>query len=126
MRFFVPETDDESDAERTYATLAELAGVPVPAMDQRVYMISWVDPERGEEMTAEVGRALRGITTELVKKRSPKERTTRQTYDEVLAIFPSEPVKVVLRTWPVTSVPSAWENPIPVAGSTIKKVTNFE
>src|SRR5581483_399096 len=123
MRFFVPETDDDSDAERIYAALAKLAGVPVPALGQRIYLISWVDSERGEQMKAEVGRALRGVITELVRKRSPKERTTRRTYKEVLAIFPGEPVKVVLRAWPVTSVRSSWENPIPVAGSTIKKVT---
>jgi hypothetical protein len=62
VSFFVPKASDNADAERLYAAMAELCGVPVPGPAERMQSITY--EHNGEEWIAEVGKKLEGTRTD--------------------------------------------------------------
>ncbi|HTX08330.1 MAG TPA: hypothetical protein VME22_06945 [Solirubrobacteraceae bacterium] len=101
--FFVPDVPND-EAERTLATLAELAGSAVPPPDRRPYRATWMHD--GQEWTAEVGKRLHGVQVHRTSRGHPGKRLNDGA--RVLAIFPG---RVVTDARPVGQVPSAWANP---------------
>jgi len=126
-RFFIPGVDDD-EVEEHLAKLAEFAGRPIPAPDERVRLIEWVHD--GVRWTGEVGEQMVGykqrvgystpeaalailpagiVMGDEEKQIAWMERVTDPA--TVLAIFPVEPWIVVTDKAPLGSAPSKWENP---------------
>ncbi len=96
--FFVPDVKPE-DQERAYADLARRCNSNVPEPGRRVFSITY--NHDGEEWTATVGKALRGIK----RARHLSDPAT------VRAIFPGDPFFVVTDEGDPRSRGSRWVNP---------------
>jgi hypothetical protein len=99
MEFFVPVTS-EDEYEQRYAELARFAGAAVPAPGARLWTVQWENG--GEVWEATVG--------ELLVRVEPVPRV--QDSAAVMAIFPGTPYLIVTSAQPLTSLRSAWNNPI--------------
>ena len=108
--FFVPAATPDN-VESVYAGFAKWCSRTVPAMDRRIYSITYVHD--GEEWTATVGEPLRGIRHRTSRSRGKKIERTVHLSDPavVLAIFPGDPYMVVTNQRLAGNVGSAWENP---------------
>jgi hypothetical protein len=128
--FFVPDAEP-SGCEATYAALAEVAGVAVPAPGKRIQSITF--RQDGIDWVAEVGQSIRGQETER-RRRKAGTVGVRECYEDtaiVLAIFPGDPIRIVTDSKPtdakptdakptdakptdakpISNGPSYWENP---------------
>src|SRR6267143_4823594 len=92
--FFVPAATPDNQ-ESVYAGFAEWCQRPVSPLERRIYSITYVHD--GDEWTATVGEALRGIRYRTSRSKGKKIERTNQIGDPaiVLAIFPGVPFKVV-------------------------------
>lgn len=99
MRFFMPVTS-EDEYEQRYAELARFAGAAVPPPEARLWSVQW--EHLGEVWEATVGELLVRVT--------PEPRV--QDSAAVMAIFPGDPHLIVTSAQPLTSLRSAWHNPI--------------
>jgi len=90
--FFIPDIEP-GNAEEVYADFAGWCGVPVPALAERVYSITF--GHEGEEWTATVGHTLVGRTLPLGRGKKYQPPQPRHDPATVLAIFPGSPWYVV-------------------------------
>jgi hypothetical protein len=121
--FFLPRADDDEQAERLYAALAEFAGcAPAPA-GERVHAIAFTAD--GARWVASVGEELHGRrTTQQLRRGELLERTEElSSPTRVLAIYPGSPYVVVTDAQPITGAPSEWANPFSVEP---EEVTRFD
>lgn len=109
-KFFVPGASSD-DQEQVYVELARWCRGIVPPLGNRVYSITYVHD--GEEWTATVGQALRGVRRKTCRSRGVRSDQTIHLNDPatVLAIFPGTPYMVVTNHRIAGGVVSAWENP---------------
>jgi hypothetical protein len=114
--FFVPGATSDNQ-ESIFASLAEFAAQPVPAIGKRLYSITY--GHDGEEWTATVGESLRGLRHQHARsktrtlERPSVSRPPVSVSDPavVLAIFSGNPYVVVTDHRIRRNVGSAWENP---------------
>ncbi len=108
--FFVPAATSENQ-ESVYASFAEWCKCAVPALEKRIYSITYIHDS--EEWTATVGESLRGIRRRTSRSGGRKVERTSHLSDPaiVLAIFPGSPFMVVTNHRIAGNVGSAWENP---------------
>jgi hypothetical protein len=125
VSFFVPNAVDQTDSEHLYAEMAELCGIAVPGLDERIQMITF--EHNGEEWIAEVGRALRGTRTDRRRRRGKLVDVTTRLSDPalVLAIFDGNPHQVLTNARPIGAVVSSWENPFLVGETSIRQSQRF-
>jgi hypothetical protein len=126
VKFLVPKATDEADAERLYAAMAELCGVPAPEASERIQSITY--EHNGEEWIAEVGQPLRGTRTDRRRRKDGTVDITTRLSDPavVLAIFAGNPHQVVNDARPVGAVISAWENPFFVGETSVRRGRRFD
>jgi len=107
--FFVPTVSDKQ--EEAYAGFANWCQRAVPDSVDRVYSITFTHD--GDEWTATVGEALRGIRRRYSRKRGTRVEHVAPLSDPavVLAIFAGYPYLVVTNHRVPVDVRSAWENP---------------
>jgi len=108
--FFVPAATPDNQ-ESVYSGFAEWCHRPVPKPTERIYSITYIHD--GEEWTATVGEALRGVRHRITRSHGKKLEQTIPLSDPavVLAIFPGVPFMVVTNHHLVGNIGSAWENP---------------
>ena len=118
--FFVPAATPETQ-ELVYGQLATKCGMQPPRGADRVYSI--VFESQGDEWTATVGEALRGVRIRRERKKGKQLERAEHLRDRavVLAIFPGTSYRVV--TTHGAARGSAFPNPIE-AGSP-RSVTRF-
>ena len=80
MKFFIPESKDEKEAESVYKSIATFISAEIPEDDQRIYSITYI--HNGERMSATVGKDCDSYYNDPMPK--------------VIAIFKSTPYKVCL------------------------------
>lgn len=81
MKFFVPFANNKEESESVYADIAQSIGVSLKVDDKRIYSISY--SHNGINMTATVGKDC--------------DPYYQETFPEVIAIFKSNPYKIILR-----------------------------
>lgn len=81
MKFFVPKSENEEQAERVYSAIAEFIGVSVVESNKRIYSITY--KHNGQNMVATVG-----------EKCDPYYQ---DPYPLVVAIFKGNPYKICLK-----------------------------
>jgi hypothetical protein len=124
-QFFVPAATVET-RESVYEILAAFAKQPVPALQQRVYSITY--NHYGEVWTSTVGEPSVGVRRRTVGAGSSKRESVTRLSDTAvtLAIFPGNPYVVVTNEGlGGKSVGSAWVNPFHMGESSISSVLRF-
>jgi len=108
--FFVPAATSENQ-ESVYAELAGLCRCAAPAMERRIYSISYTHD--GEDWTATVGEHLKGVSYQTSRVRGRKVEREHRLSDPaiVLAIFEGNPFFVVTNHRLAGNVGSRWEHP---------------
>lgn len=100
MKFFVPFANNEEESESVYADIAQSIGVSLKDADNRIYSISY--SHNGKNMTAAVGKDC--------------DPYYQETFPEVIAIFKSNPYKIILRERGILSGASILVNKNEVIG----------
>ena len=128
--FFLPGVEPDR-AEARYGELAALVGAVVVRPADRVRSVEFV--HGAEEWTATVGErlsgALAGKTVRPARRSSPRSAPVRRVSDTatVQAILDlGDAYRVLTDAPPVGEVvDSTWDNPVPVAGRSVRRVLRF-